>query len=332
MVAKDTISLHLLHEALRQSVPAEHWPRWLAAAGIAAGAERVAVAQYAEVWQALAGQLDDEFFGMDPRPLRRGSLAFLCRAGLGQPTVRAALAQGCSFLALMLQRLAPALEQQGPLAALVLQPAGAPPRAFACFTLWLLLYGALCWWAGQRVPVLAVELQGPAPDYLEDYQRLFGPHLRFGQPRNRLLFPSACLALPVRRSEAELAAFLAQAPGNLLVKYRDPGNLVYQVRARLQQLAPAQWPSAEAVAQALGVSAATLRRRLAEQGESFQALRASERQSRALALLAEPGLALEQVAERLGFADARSFHKAFRAWFGTSPGQYRRAGQTAQGG
>ncbi|MBD1587298.1 AraC family transcriptional regulator [Pseudomonas typographi] len=335
MVDKDTISLHLVHEALRQAVPAAHWPRWLQHAGIAADAARVPAAKYAQLWQALAARFDDEFFGMDPRRLRQGSLAFFCQGALTQPTVEAAMAHSCRFMSLMLERLAPRLERHGSVAALLIDEVGAPARPFACFTLWLLLHGALCWFAGQRVPVLAVQLRGPAPAYLDDYRTLFGDNLAFDQPRSRLLFAAQCLALPMRRSEQELAVFLDQAPGNLLVKYRDPGSLARQVRGLLRQCAPADWPGAEAVARQLGLSVATLRRRLAEQGESFQRLKDHERQALALSQLADAGLALETVAARLGFADSRSFYRAFRKWFGASPGHYRQlaqagTGQTAQ--
>lgn len=335
MADKDSISLHLVYEALRQALPAAAWPRWLARLGISSEAERVPVATYARLWQSLAAHLDDEFFGMDPRRLRQGSLAFMCQAALAQPTVAAALTQGCGFFALMFERLAPRLECHGSVAALVIDEPGEPARPFALFTLWLLLHGALCWFAGQRVPVLAVQVRGPAPAYLDDYRRLFGEQLSFGQAQSRLLFSAQCLGLPMRRSGHELQAFLARAPGNLLVKYRNPGSLARQVRGVLRQCPPEQWPAAGAVAAELGVSVATLRRRLAEQGESFQGLKDRERQALALALLAEPELALEAVAVRLGFADSRSFYRAFRKWYGASPGHYRQLvqaghGQTAQ--
>ena len=38
------------------------------------------------------------------------------------------------------------------------------------------------------------------------------------------------------------------------------------------------------------------------------------------------GSNFDQVAERVGFADATSFRKAFRKWTGHSPTDYRRAG------
>jgi AraC-like DNA-binding protein len=45
---------------------------------------------------------------------------------------------------------------------------------------------------------------------------------------------------------------------------------------------------------------------------------------RALELLSRPALRLAEIAERLGFADASAFSKAFRRWTGRSPSDVRR--------
>jgi hypothetical protein len=48
---------------------------------------------YARLWRLLARRCNDEFFAMDPRGLRSGSLAFLCRAAMGnRPWARACTA------------------------------------------------------------------------------------------------------------------------------------------------------------------------------------------------------------------------------------------------
>ena len=47
------------------------------------------------------------------------------------------------------------------------------------------------------------------------------------------------------------------------------------------------------------------------------------RQEMATLWLADATLTYTQIAERLGFAEASSFYRAFRKWTGTNPGQYR---------
>ncbi len=76
-----------------------------------------------------------------------------------------------------------------------------------------------------------------------------------------------------------------------------------------------------AVARRLGVSVATLRRRLDAAATSFRTLRARALDGSARALL-DAGRDVEQVAQLLGFADGRSFSRAFKSWNGLTPTAY----------
>jgi hypothetical protein len=55
---------------------------------------RVPATAYARLWRLLARRGDDEFFGMDPRKLKSGSLEFLCRCAMVQPSLAAGLTSG----------------------------------------------------------------------------------------------------------------------------------------------------------------------------------------------------------------------------------------------
>ncbi|MEM9740212.1 MAG: helix-turn-helix domain-containing protein [Pseudomonadota bacterium] len=72
------------------------------------------------------------------------------------------------------------------------------------------------------------------------------------------------------------------------------------------------------VANALGVSLATLRRRLAVENTTFRDLRSTRLKARAIRLL-DRGDAPAKVATALGFSDLRSFSRAFKSWTGTTP-------------
>jgi len=107
------------------------------------------------------------------------------------------------------------------------------------------------------------------------------------------------------------------------VKYRDPQSLANRIKHDLRQLPAEQWPETEALAQRLCMSASTLRRRLSEEGQTYQGLKDSVRKELAIVWLAEPSISFADIATRLGFADASSFYKAFRKWSGSNPGHYR---------
>lgn len=78
-----------------------------------------------------------------------------------------------------------------------------------------------------------------------------------------------------------------------------------------------------AVSLSLGISPATLRRRLANEGVSFRLIRASTLNARAQRML-ERGEPVDLVAETLGFSDLRSFSRAFKAWNSQTPNLFQR--------
>ena len=330
MSEKDTISMQLVREALLQTCPAaEPDSALLARAGIAVEhlqlpEARVSAESYARLWRLLARRCNDEFFAMDPRGLRSGSLAFMCRASMGQPTLGAGLETALAFLSLMLQDMQPSLVRQEGLAEIVInEPRDEPRRAFTYFTFWMIVHGVACWLAGRRIPILSIDLRCAEPPFCDDYRVMFSENLHFERPRTRMIVASACLDLPLKRNEEELQRFLAEAPGNILVKYRDPASLGRRIRTDLLRLAPEHWPDADSLARQLCLSPSTLRRRLAEEGQNYQGLKDSVRRELAIAWLSREELAMGELAEQLGFADNSSFYKAFRKWFGCNPGHYR---------
>jgi AraC-like DNA-binding protein len=82
-------------------------------------------------------------------------------------------------------------------------------------------------------------------------------------------------------------------------------------------------PRREVVAQTLHLSQRTLQRRLQEEGTSYQQLLDDTRRELAEQYLGQVDLTLLEVAYLLGFADPSNFFRAFRRWFGETPGEYR---------
>lgn len=86
--------------------------------------------------------------------------------------------------------------------------------------------------------------------------------------------------------------------------------------------------SETAVAALLGMSPATLRRRLADAGTSFRAeLDLTQRATAATLLMTDKSL--EDIAAEARYSDVRSFRRACRRWFGVTPAAYRQ-GRAAQ--
>ncbi|TMC05144.1 MAG: AraC family transcriptional regulator [Chloroflexi bacterium] len=170
---------------------------------------------------------------------------------------------------------------------------------------------------GRALRLGRVAFAHPAPPSVALHRRHFGRGVRFGAPRTELTVPAAVLSLPLRTTRPGLAAFLQST----LERTRRPAAASYSLRVRaalLERLADGE-VTIEHVARRLHVSAQTLHRRLGEEGIAFRELLDETRHSVAVDLLERPDLSTAAVAERLGFASTRSFHRAFARWTGTSP-------------
>ncbi|MFB7719389.1 helix-turn-helix domain-containing protein [Nocardia sp. NPDC056100] len=85
----------------------------------------------------------------------------------------------------------------------------------------------------------------------------------------------------------------------------------------------------DGVARRLAISPRTLQRRLHEMNTTWRKEVETVRYEQALNLLRDTGLPVRSVAARLGYADARALHRAFRRWTAMTPDGYRRMASTA---
>ncbi|MFZ6843579.1 helix-turn-helix transcriptional regulator [Undibacterium sp. RuTC16W] len=80
--------------------------------------------------------------------------------------------------------------------------------------------------------------------------------------------------------------------------------------------------NAQDIAFALGLSPRSLHRLLVREGTSYQHVTEMVRMERAKRLLITT-LSMEDIAEKLGYSDARSFRRAFQRWTSLTPSEFR---------
>lgn len=164
----------------------------------------------------------------------------------------------------------------------------------------------------------------PAPEHLGQYEEAFGLLPRFDAPEHTAVFDGAYLDHALPQAEAITAdQAVAQCEG-LVRARRIPGGLADQVRTVLRER-PHAPPTLGQVAAALHLSARTVRRHLAAEGVSYRALLDEVREQLAADLLRDGALTVEEVAQRLGYAETASFTHAFRRWTGVGPRAHRQA-------
>lgn len=326
---RGTISVGLVREALQVARErAIDVAGVLAHAGIAAELldapkARISAAAYAQLWAALADAMDDEFFGMDRHPMRRGSFQLMCQAALQARSLERALHRMCAWLHCVLDEVRLELHTEGDRAILRVRESGPPRRMFTYATLLLLVHGLSCWLVRRRIPLTDARFRCPMPPEVEDYRARFSPSTAFDAPVTEISIDAAFLSLKPTASELGLQSFLGGAPANLLVKYRDDASLAAQIRRRLRRQLPAGWLELNALAQDLHLAPTTLQRRLQAEGTSFQEVKDALRRDIAIDLLSSSSRSVGDVAAEVGFLETSAFHRAFKKWTGVSPGAYR---------
>jgi AraC-like DNA-binding protein len=290
---------------------------------------RVSAKHYGELWRLVALTLDDEFFGQDSRRMKAGSFAMLVHSVLGCKNLGQALERSLRFYGLILDDISGSLARGSHEATVSLRErAAGPPKIFGHEVLLMLLHGVACWLVGRRIPILRARFSYPEPPHSAEYRLMYCTDLSFGAPHTAIEFAADYLDLPIVQNERSVKDFLRTAPESILVKYKNGSSLGARIRRRLRQMLPGEVPDFETLAGELNMTAATMRRRLHEEGASYQGLKAQLRRDLAIGYLSHSGRSVMDIALELGFSERSAFHRAFRKWTGTSPGEFRRGLRT----
>jgi len=183
------------------------------------------------------------------------------------------------------------------------------------------------------------ELRYAPTPYANRYARYFKAQVRFGASRNALVVPADWRALrnldyhestwahAMAQCEATLASSRERTTlGDVLDALRAAFSIAHRNRAL---------PTLEEVASRLHLAPRTLIRRLRRLGTTYQEVMDEFLRRRAVELLANDRAKIKEVAAALGFHNPANFGKAFKRWYGVSPGGYRArhlAGQVSSGG
>jgi AraC-like DNA-binding protein len=176
---------------------------------------------------------------------------------------------------------------------------------------------------GLDIRPLEVRFRHRAPRDTDAIEAFFKAPVRFESPRNELVLEQSVLATPLLKADADLAAFFANRADDLLERHGAEGT-AHRLRTHLEGELGRGLPTLETAAARLAVSPRTLRRRLQEEGTTFQDVLDATRCELAKRHLADDRIALGEVAFRLGFSEPSAFHRAFKRWTGQTPLAYRR--------
>jgi AraC-like DNA-binding protein len=176
---------------------------------------------------------------------------------------------------------------------------------------------------------LRISFAYPRPPYDHRYQELLEADFSFDALQTRLHLDSALLATPLQFANPTMRKLYQQQCDALLAAGSVASPVADAVRAYLLA-EPGVFPGIEGAAEHLHMSARTLRRRLEEEGWTYQRLVHELRRRLAETYLQERVLSIAEIAQLLGYSDVSNFRRAFINWTGKSPAAYRRAAAAAR--
>jgi AraC-like DNA-binding protein len=154
------------------------------------------------------------------------------------------------------------------------------------------------------------------------YRDHFGGNVHFSADAGKFVFSSSILDKPLPQSDPASSRHFQQQCQLLLAKLTTHGHFVDDVRMLIISR-PGFFPDIDYVAEKLGTSPRTLRRRLKEEGSTYRMILNEIRFELARDYLANTRLPLDEIAVLLGYTEPGNFTHAFRRWGGQSPRSWR---------
>lgn len=175
----------------------------------------------------------------------------------------------------------------------------------------------------EPVPLLEVAFQHKNSPNIEPLTECFGHPVKFGADHNRIKFHPKYLDQRFLTANRLLFKVLSNAIQTYFSIGSDHNGFVDVVCRQIMMTDHQQRVSSESIAGRLNISTRTLRRKLADEGYSFQEAKNLAREQRAKYLLANTNASLTEIAYELGFSELSAFSRAFRRWVGETPQSYR---------
>jgi AraC-like DNA-binding protein len=162
----------------------------------------------------------------------------------------------------------------------------------------------------------------PAPDHWRKYEQLFNCQIDFDADHMEWHFDPSVLDAPCPNANPVTAKTCQRLCAVPVAEPPYEPQLIQRIRAACNRK-PNLIPTVAEIAKELGLSVRSFHRRLAADGLSYKSILDETRQSLAIELLENTQLGVEQVAQRVGFANATSFRRAFKRWTDKSPSNFR---------
>ncbi|MGK0289624.1 MAG: AraC-like DNA-binding protein [bacterium] len=288
---------------------------------------RIPIKKWIKLWIKVIQQTRDEAFGgVKGKKVVPGSHALLASAVVHSCNLGEALEKGFRFSRFVYDGIDFDLITDDQFAYITIESTELhePSSIFLVELAIFVWYRFASWLIGQRLELSRIHWKFDETKYLEEYNLVFQClNIAFNQKNNQLIFPIQLLQLPVVQNEKSLSKVLENSAEQLFSIPIGKKGVNHQVEEILTQNIHGVLANINDIAKLLGLSEATLRRRLKKEGDNFQKIKNKVRKNLAIEYLQKSKITLEDVALRVGFSETSAFFRAFKKWTGKSPSSYR---------
>ncbi|WP_255558454.1 AraC family transcriptional regulator [Zhongshania aquimaris] len=287
---------------------------------------RVSAINFCRLQTAVMKEMKDEFLGYGPSRYVIGTWTNMCYSVIHCTTLGHVMARYCRFYQMFDWGLQLRFEINGDKAKIVFERGNTDhPVSEYGFELVMFNFHRFCSWMVRRhLPLITVNLAYPAPAHAQEYRHLFlGQAVFFNKPRTEIIFHRSLTELAIEQNEQSLQRFLQHPSLVMLIQQYQEKSWTDQVRMIVNKRL-IDTPGIDEIAEQLHLHPQTLRRRLAQEGTTFNDVKTQCRHDTALYHLGRSNLSIENIAQRTGFSESSAFTRAFKTWTGMTPQDYRR--------
>lgn len=243
------------------------------------------------------------------------------------PTLRSAFGYARKFLPLLQAGGSLKLVESDQFAVIYFEPGleRESERRFAIEMAFAMMVAIGRHFVGKSLSLREVLLPYPAPKHMGEYEKFFPCPVSFDASAAALIVRRPLLDVRQPLADDYLRKVIEGELERALRCETPRGPLNVRVRAILERDAHLlSQNTLRVLPKRLGLSLRAVRRRLAAEGLTLSGLVMDFRKEQAIHLVVERDLPFKSIADKVGFSDATSFHRAFKRWTGATPKEFRR--------
>lgn len=288
-------------------------------------AQRIHRDKLATVVEGVLDMLQDESMSLSSSPIPRGSFYMMGRLTIHEPNLHKALNLSMRFYRMVTDAFKMSLDIEGSNATLKFHMKN-PEMDVEHLLTGIILMGwhrYSSWLIAENIVLNKVYFNYPVPDHVAEYTYLFPGRHVFDAPFLGVSFHKKFLSHENVQTPESMKIFMKNCPVELFLQPKTDFSLSGELQLLLTKRFKEGFPTIEEAAEILYTTKRTLIRKLKQEGNSYQQIKDRVRRDKAVYFLTRSSLSIKEVAEKIGFSDPAVFSRAFKAWTGHSPREYR---------